>query len=217
MPEIESKWPCVHTPSMFSVPTFLGSLCGQGLLTALICGTMFITGANVPDDDYAPQYEGDEWLMEITFTGADGAKATSANRRIAGKMVERDGKQWREMNVRSEGEKDARVTTFLERKDKVGVYSIKSGKEVLEFFQPIRIGKEWLKGNLKCKVVGRETIKIGDKTYEGCYRIRGEVPDGYWEETWHAPSVGMVRFESGFAGTQNFGVAVLKEFKPGKR
>jgi hypothetical protein len=189
---------------------------------------LFITPLFVPfsaslcaeNNDYLPIGEGADWTMDLKMFQPDGKKLEGTGRRKIEGTVERDGKTYFKSKTWSEGVQPFSYEKLI-RKDESGFYSIDEREPVpaeqTEVVLPLKVGASWetkMEGRtVQNKVVGIETVNIGDKTYEECFHIRMQTDDeSYVEDYWEAPKVGsvksIIRYPNGFKIT-----LTLREFK----
>lgn len=175
------------------------------------------------EQDYLPLREGDEWTMDVTIVAPNGQKFTATGRRRVGEQIERDGKTYHQVRTWIEDGPFPFDQVKLMRKAATGVYSLdpqwKGQKEQLEIVLPLKVGQTWKRvngpQNLNERVVALESVTVGEKIFENCYRVRSESSDGqFTEDYWEAPILGSIKSD-----ITSFGSRIrltLREFKPGK-
>jgi hypothetical protein len=172
-------------------------------------------------EEYLPMAKGMEWVMDLEATSPQGDKTNGVARRRIEQKVEQDGKGYLRSHTWVEGDRPfAMDYTKLVRKEKNGLYSIDERDPKLmerrEIVLPFKVGSKWEMpmGAVKINnvVVAKEDVKIGQKVYKDCFRIRSSWDTGeYIEEFWEAPGIGSVKSVIKTKGGTI--VLTLKEFK----
>ena len=193
-------------------------------LAALISCSYVALSLQALGGEYLPVVLKAEWIMDVTFQAPDGTISKGTARRKTEEIVEKDGKIFYRSRSSIEGGGYPRQEyTKLVRKDATGFYSIdeRSAKpiEEIEVVLPLEVGKSWkTKGGPMTAthtVVAKETVKIGERTYDNVFKIRIVSDDGkYVEDYWEAPEVGNIKAEIMVQGGKI--TLTLREFKPGE-
>lgn len=161
-------------------------------------------------DLYNPLAVGMRWDVDVEVTTFDGKKTQgSAVREITGTQKV-DLYTYFVVETSFIGLPDMKNFTMYRRKSTQGVYAIsaidKTKQENLESALPLEVGKSWKtsKGLMifTSTVEAKESVKIGDHTYEDCMKITYKSGDGKLTGTyWQAPDVGNVQEETKVGGS----------------
>jgi hypothetical protein len=190
----------------------------------MVLSAISALGVDADQSEYIPVKPGSEWTMDVVLTGPTGKVNKAVGRRRIEDVVEKDGRKYVRSRTWMEGGPSPMEYTKLIRKDADGLHTIaedgKNGKEQTEIPLPMKPGATWkcdARGvTLNETVIGIESVKIGDKTYENCFHIRIESADGmYREDFWEAPKVGGVKSEIAYGSGGKIALT-LREFKTGK-
>jgi hypothetical protein len=165
----------------------------------------FLLSAAASEPQYLKIVPGREWIHDVIISSPDGRIEKALGRSSVGEAVIRDGKTYYRNIIALEGGPNPFTMVKLVRKDESGFFTISESEnastEQMEVKLPLKVGLIWERpfGHLllKEKVIGLETISIGEKSYKDCFHFRSESEDGsYIEEYWEAPHIGCVKSET---------------------
>ncbi len=160
--------------------------------------------------------------MDVRVITPDKKELTGKAVRAIGEARQRDGKTYFTSHSEFDvpGMPPMRYDKLV-RKDSKAFYSmlLNDGieREEAEVVVPLKIGSAWetqLPMVRNHSVIGIETVKIGDKAYNDCFKIRSEAKEGGVETFWEAPNVGCVKSEIKAGGATI--TLTLRSFKAGK-
>lgn len=205
-----------------SSPRKASQLC-IAILAMTLFTRLFAVAPDASDERYLKLAAGAEWTLNLLIIAPDGSERRGTGHRIIHGLVERDRKIYHRSvtSIRPDG-LPAQSFEKLVRRDAAGFHSIcvfiPEAKEEVEIPLPLKIGLTWetkFPVPTKHTVLAKETLKIGDKEYTDCFKIRSESKDGQIAELfWEAPEVGAVKSEF-TQGPLKFRLT-LREYKPGK-
>lgn len=174
--------------------------------------------------DYLPLAEGQEWYMDAVMETPSGEAKRGTAHRIVEKSVVRDGRTWFLSRTTIEFPPKAKqVYTKLLRKDEHGFYSLMEDDplavEQTEIPFPLTEGHEWTRKEgtreMRDRVVGVETIKLGDVEFRDCCHIQSvSVGEKRQSDYWEAPKVGNIKNVILLPDGSRVTVT-LHEYKPG--
>ena len=179
--------------------------------------------STLAEEDYYPLRVGNEWTMAAVYTVPQKGVANDVFHQRISSTVVRDGKTYFSYQLWTDQHPKKINSADLDRKVVNAVYTIdtenKGSSETISLALPLKVGASWrqpLKGRIITKsVIGLETVKASEKTYEKCFHIRSTSSDrSYKEDTWLASGVGYVKVDHLFANGVRF-TQTLKEFRPG--
>lgn len=181
------------------------------LRSLLVSALALAAAAALPaaEDLYNPMAVGTRWEVAVDLL-APGAKLEHGTAvRVVTGTEEVKGQKYSVLVTHFEGISALRDFTILRRKAADGVYAIAGDDatrgEYLESVLPLAVGATWTltRGEAVTvfKVEGQETVRIGERSYEKCFRV------GYGCESlslkgtyWVAPRVGNVKESLSQAG-----------------
>ena len=160
--------------------------------------------------------------MDGVFSTPNGETTKGTGYRERKESVEREGKKYLRTRTWWDGGPFPLDFTKLSRKDARGIYSIgeePGAKERVEVPWPLAVGMTWvtIEGTKRFMntVAALETVTIGEKKYDRCYRVHVESSDGgYIEDFWEAPQIGNVKSEIIYNKGHKI-TLTLREFKRG--
>lgn len=171
-------------------------------LLLLLCGVIV---ARAEHDLYNPLAVGLRWDVDVEMTAPGGQKIQgTAVREITG-TDKIEGYTYFIVTTSFTGIEKMKEFTMYRRKSAKGIYAIsaldKTKQEYLEEALPLTVGATWktvVFGQVIVSMVeANEAVKIGDKTYENCMKVRYQSSDGKLSGTyWQAPDVGNVQEET---------------------
>lgn len=179
------------------------------LLISLACLLLAAAG-NAAEETYNPLAKGMRWVADVVMTSADGkvSKGT-ATREIPGTEVVNE-KTYFICNTTVEGIPGFKPFTTYRRKGPEGEFAFNAAdpkkQENLEFPLPLAVGKTWdvpgERGKLLFRVEALESVKVGTKQYEKCFKISYGSESGDFKSVLYlAPNVGNVTETMHVGGT----------------
>jgi len=168
----------------------------------LLCGVIV---ARAEQDLYNPLAVGLRWDVDVEMTTPGGQKVQgTAVREITG-TDKVEGHTYFIVTTSFTGIEQMKEFTMYRRKSANGIYAFsaldKTKQEHLEEATPLSVGATWktnVFGQLIVSTVeAKESLKIGDKTYDDCMKISYKSDNGKLSGTyWQAPDVGNVQEET---------------------
>ncbi|MCE9608807.1 MAG: hypothetical protein K8R23_01130 [Chthoniobacter sp.] len=171
---------------------------------------LLATAGHAAEETYNPLAKGLRWVADVVMTTADGKTTKgTATREIPGTEVINE-KTYFICNTTVEGIPGFKPFTTYRRKGPEGEFAINAAdpkkQENLEFPLPLAVGKTWEvpgeKGKVLFKVEGSESVKVGAKQYEKCFKISYASESGDFKSTLYlAPNIGNVTETMKIGGT----------------
>jgi hypothetical protein len=161
--------------------------------------------ARAEQDLYNPLAVGLRWDVDVEMTTPGGQKIQGAAVREITGTDKIEGYTYFIVTTSFTGIEKMKEFTMYRRKSSKGVFAIsaldKTKQEHLEEALPLSVGASWktiVSGQLIVSTVeAKESLKIGDKTYDNCMKISYQSADGKLAGTyWQAPDVGNVQEET---------------------
>ena len=173
------------------------------LLAAVLAVGVIDVAAFGGDEVYFPLEVGATREMYVLVMPPNKVVSFASAERKTLEKVKRDGKEYFRQRTSIRGGGMDQAYTALVRVDEKGVHVIDErhadAREEIDIRFPLEIGKTWTSlrdREIVWRVVGVETVKIKNKTYEDCLHLRGEAKDGkYIEEKWIHKGVGDVKVD----------------------
>jgi hypothetical protein len=171
-------------------------------LVLMLCS---VAAVRAERDLYNPLAVGMRWDVDVEVTKPGGQTVQGAVVREITGTQKVDLYTYFVVETSFTGLPDMKNFTMYRRKSTQGIYAInaidKAKQEHMEIALPLEVGKSWKTSMgllvITSTVEAKESLKIGDRTYEDCVKISYKSNDGKLSGTyWQAPDVGNVQEET---------------------